>query len=221
MSKRQVDDRSVSPEGMDPEPKRIHPYGDSEGEAPSSPEGSREFALEDSRQSAPEDSELIMALESTDDDEDDVVVLRRQVQELKTSLKEMTSRYDRLSALFSSSLTQSTIALTNTTPQYNTPGTSANENREERSPEEITIPKPSLLHKPVPTTTDTTSPQLTVPPMKAAHHPTQQLQQPSTHTPTTTTTTTSQAAQSTKPNKQEPTNQTRSPTEARPDYSFT
>lgn len=59
---------------MDPEPKRIHPYGESENEAPSS------------RETAPEDSESYMGRE-TYDDENEVVAPWRQVQDHTTALK--------------------------------------------------------------------------------------------------------------------------------------
>lgn len=159
MSKRQVVDRSLSPHGMDPEPKRVHPYEDSEGEAPSSPEGSRESAPEESESDVARESD--MARETSDDDEDEVATLRRQVQELRTSLKEMMNRYDRLVALFSSSLTKSTIALTNPTHQTITPTTSCHENRGERSMAEVKNPTIQQIPAAAIETTSTSHPTTT------------------------------------------------------------
>ncbi|XP_037904015.1 uncharacterized protein LOC119647232 [Hermetia illucens] len=136
-----------------------------------------------------------MARETSDDDQHDVAALRRQVQELRTSLKEMTSRYDRLSALFSSSLVESTIALNKSSQQPNTATTSIHENQEERSMAEMEISTPKPQQKIASAIASTPSPDLTTTTMNVTEHPARQLQQPTTHTPITTTTTTQQAAQ--------------------------
>ncbi|XP_037902908.1 uncharacterized protein LOC119646520 [Hermetia illucens] len=190
---------------MDPEPKRVHPYEDREGEAPSSPEGSRESAPEESESDVARESDMAhesdMARGTSDDDEDEVAALRRQVQELRTSLKEMTSRYDRLAALFSSSLTKSTIALTNPTHQTITPTTSCHENRGERSMAEVK--NPTIQQIPAAAIETTSTPHPTTTPINVAEGPARQLHQPSTHTPITTTSTAPRAVQAAKPKTQE------------------
>lgn len=79
MFKRQVEDRPLSPQRLNPDLERILLNGDSESEVPSNLEGNPE--------TDPEDSESDMG-RKTSEDEDEVAALQRQVHELIVALKD-------------------------------------------------------------------------------------------------------------------------------------
>lgn len=117
----------------------------------------------------------------TTDDEDEVAALRRQVQDLTATLKNITSWYDRHTALLGASITPPTNAPSTTVPQYNVPITSHHGNHEKWARQHMIISDSGIRQGSSTAILATTPPPPTA--AKAGFNPPPQPQQPATHNP--------------------------------------